>query len=156
MKKLIFAFLIILAGMTQTSQAQDGFIGEIRMFAGTYAPQSWAFCNGQTLQISENQALYSIIGTTYGGDGRTSFALPDLRGRVPIQPGQGQGLSIYQLGQKGGTETSVPNPPYSAVAGPGVTNNINTIPVNTQINNVQPYLGVNFIICLDGVYPPRY
>jgi len=74
------------------------------MFAGNFAPRGWAFCNGQLLSISQNTALFSILGTTYGGDGRTTFGLPDLRGRVPIQPGQGPGLSNYVLGQKAGTE----------------------------------------------------
>ncbi|GGG39385.1 microcystin dependent MdpB family protein [Dokdonia pacifica] len=80
------------------------FIGEIVMFAGNFAPRSWAFCNGQLLPIAQNTALFSILGTTYGGDGRTTFALPDLRGRTPIHPGHGPGLSTYRLGQKGGSE----------------------------------------------------
>ena len=80
-------------------------IGEIRLFAGNFAPRNWAFCNGQLLSISQNTALFSILGTTYGGDGRVTFALPDLRSRVPIHPGQGPGLSNYVLGQTGGVET---------------------------------------------------
>lgn len=80
------------------------FIGEIVMFAGNFAPRSWAFCNGQLLPIAQNTALFSILGTTYGGDGRTTFALPDLRGRTPIHPGHGPGLSTYRLGQNGGSE----------------------------------------------------
>ncbi|WP_199769356.1 phage tail protein [Flavivirga eckloniae] len=83
----------------------EGTIGEIRMFAGNFAPRTWAFCEGQLLSINSNQALFSILGTTYGGDGRTSFGLPDLRGRVPVNPGRGPGLSVYNLGQRGGTET---------------------------------------------------
>lgn len=79
----------------------DSYIGEIRMFAGDYAPQGWAFCNGQVLSISENEALYSLLGTTFGGDGQTTFGLPDLRGRVPVHP---DGTTIVQ-GSKGGTET---------------------------------------------------
>ena len=79
-------------------------IGEIRMFAGNFAPRSWALCQGQLLAISQNQALFSILGTTYGGDGRTSFGLPDLRGRVNIGPGTGPGLSTYRLGNKAGVE----------------------------------------------------
>ncbi len=82
----------------------DPLIGEIIMFAGNFAPRGWAFCDGQLLAISENSALFSILGTTYGGDGRTTFALPDLRGRVPISVGQGPGLSNRALGSKGGLE----------------------------------------------------
>ena len=81
------------------------YIGEIRMFGGNFAPQGWAFCNGQLLAISENDALFNLIGTTYGGDGQTTFALPDLRGRVPVHMGQGPGLSNYIIGQNGGSET---------------------------------------------------
>jgi microcystin-dependent protein len=83
----------------------EGFLGEVRMFGGNFAPRSWAFCEGQLLPISQNSALFSILGTTYGGDGRTTFALPDLRGRVPIGAGHGPGLSDRRLGAKGGTET---------------------------------------------------
>ncbi|MEK4698167.1 tail fiber protein [Solibacillus sp. FSL R7-0668] len=78
----------------------DCYIGEIRMFSGSYAPQGWAFCNGQTLQIAENEALFVLIGTTYGGDGMTTFSLPDLQGRVPIHQN-----SQYAIGSKDGTET---------------------------------------------------
>lgn len=83
----------------------EGFIGEIRMFGGTYAPMDWAFCDGSTLQISQYDALYSLIGTTYGGDGTTNFKLPDLRGRLPIHMGQGPDLTSRVLGQSFGTET---------------------------------------------------
>ncbi len=74
------------------------------MFGGTFAPRAWAFCDGQLLAINQNTALFSILGTTYGGDGRTTFALPDLRGRVAMHPGNGPGLSSRRLGQKGGEE----------------------------------------------------
>lgn len=80
------------------------FIGQITLFAGNFPPRNWAFCNGQLLSIAQNTALFSILGTTYGGNGQTTFGLPDLRGRVPIHPGQGPGLSSYQLGQQSGTE----------------------------------------------------
>lgn len=83
----------------------EPFIGQIIMFAGNFAPRGWALCNGQFLQISENTALFSILGTTYGGDGRTTYALPDLRGRVALHPGTGVGLSTYDLGQGGGVES---------------------------------------------------
>jgi len=84
----------------------ESFIGEIRMFAGNFAPQGWARCDGQLLQISQNPALFSLLGTTFGGDGRTTFGLPDLRGRLPIHVGQGPGLSNRQRGAKAGTETA--------------------------------------------------
>jgi len=87
----------------------EGTIGEIRMFAGNFEPRTWAFCKGQLLSISSNTALFSILGTTYGGDGRNTMGLPDLRGRVPIGAGQGPGLSSYREGQKGGLETVILN-----------------------------------------------
>jgi microcystin-dependent protein len=84
----------------------DPYIGEIRIFGGEFAPRDWAFCNGQTLNINDNQALYSVIGTMYGGDGRITFALPDLRGRAPISCGTAPGLvDNYFCGQRGGSET---------------------------------------------------
>lgn len=83
----------------------DPFIGEIRMFGGNFAPLGWAFCNGQLLSIPDNDALFALIGTTYGGDGVSNFALPDLRGRVPIHMGAGPGLSPRVLGASAGTET---------------------------------------------------
>jgi microcystin-dependent protein len=84
------------------------FVGEIRMFAFSFAPVGWALCAGQLLPISQNTALFSLLGTTYGGDGKSTFALPDLTARVPIQPGQGPGLSLRDLGEIGGTaETSL-------------------------------------------------
>ena len=82
----------------------EPLIGEIIMFGGNFAPRSWAFCDGQLLAISQNTALFSILGTTYGGDGRTTFGLPDLRGRVAIHPGNGPGLTSRRLGEKGGRE----------------------------------------------------
>jgi microcystin-dependent protein len=85
------------------------FIGLICMFGGNFAPRGWAFCDGQLLSIAQNTALFSILGTTYGGDGRTTFALPDLRGRVAMHPGNGPGLSPKSLGQRGGTETNTLN-----------------------------------------------
>jgi microcystin-dependent protein len=84
----------------------EAFIGSIILFAGSYPPRGWSLCNGQVLSISNNQALFSILGTTYGGDGIQTFALPDLQGRVPMGPGNGRGLPIVSLGQKGG-QTSV-------------------------------------------------
>jgi microcystin-dependent protein len=82
----------------------EPFIAEIKMFAGNFAPRGYAFCDGQILPIDQNSALFSLVGTIYGGDGRTTFGLPDLRGRSPMHPGQGPGLSHRRLGQKGGAE----------------------------------------------------
>ena len=87
----------------------EPFIGQVIMFAGNFAPRGWAFCDGQLLQISSNSALFSILGTTYGGDGRTTFGLPDLRGRAPIHEGTGPGLQPMQLGSKGGAQTTTLN-----------------------------------------------
>lgn len=82
----------------------DPFVGEIRMFAGNFAPRGWALCDGQLLAVSQNDALFSLLGTIYGGDGRTTFGLPELRGRIPIHAGSGPGLSQRRLGAKSGTE----------------------------------------------------
>ncbi len=82
----------------------EPFVGEIRMFAGNFAPRGWAFCDGQLLAVSQNDALFSLLGTIYGGDGRTTFGLPDMRGRIPIHAGSGTGLSPRRLGAKLGTE----------------------------------------------------
>jgi microcystin-dependent protein len=86
----------------------DPYVGEIRMFAGTFAPQGWALCEGQLLAVSQNDALFSLLGTIYGGDGRTTFGLPDLRGRLPIHQGSGPGLTSRNLGSRSGAETVVP------------------------------------------------
>ena len=101
----------------------EPFIGEIIMFGGNFAPRGWALCDGALLSISQNQALFSILGTTYGGDGRTTFQLPDLRGRVAMHAGSGPGLTPRQLGQKAGTETNtlsnanLPNIPVKVSSG---------------------------------------
>lgn len=102
----------------------DQTVGEIRMFAGNFAPAGWAFCNGALLAISENEALYTIIGTTYGGDGQTTFALPDLRGRAPVH--QGAGLVLGQQAAPSAGDQQSP-----------------------------AWLGINFIIALEGVYPSQ-
>src|SRR5580765_7142492 len=83
----------------------DPFVAEIRIFPFNFAPKGWAWCNGQLLPLSQNTALFSLLGTTYGGDGKSNFALPDLEGRAPMHPGQGPGLSLHDLGETGGTET---------------------------------------------------
>lgn len=83
------------------------YIGEVRLFAGNFAPVDWAFCNGQLVAISQNPALFSLLGTTYGGDGASTFALPDLRGRAPLHQGQGLGLTLRTIGEAGGTEGEI-------------------------------------------------
>ena len=83
----------------------DPFVAEIRIFGFNFPPKGWAFCNGQLLPLSQNTALFSLLGTTYGGDGKSTFALPDMQGSIPLHPGQGPGLSLYDLGQTGGSET---------------------------------------------------
>lgn len=83
----------------------DPFVAEIRIYPFNFAPTGWAFCNGQLLPLSQNTALFSLLGTVYGGDGKSTFALPDLQGRVTMQPGQGQGLSLHDLGEQGGSDT---------------------------------------------------
>lgn len=169
----------------------EPFIGQIVMFAGNFAPRGWAFCNGQLLAIAQNTALFSILGTTYGGNGQTTFALPDLRGRVPVHPGQGPGLSNYSLGQSGGAESVTLNaaqlPPhnhsvacssddatsgdpnanfpsaftqkiYANAATPGRFMNggvISPVGGGQPHTNIQPYLCVNFIIALEGIFPSR-
>ncbi|WOD42074.1 phage tail protein [Hwangdonia lutea] len=106
-KKITLLSLLLCLSFSNSTQAQsDPFIGQISMFAGNFAPRGWAFCDGQLLPISQYSALFSILGTTYGGDGRTTFALPDLRGRVPMHNGNGPGLTSRQLGQKFGSETN--------------------------------------------------
>ncbi len=83
----------------------DPFVAEIRIFPFNFAPRGWAWCDGQLLPLSQNTALFSLLGTTYGGDGKSNFALPDLQGRAPMHPGQGPGLSLHDLGETGGSET---------------------------------------------------
>ena len=169
----------------------EPFIGEIRMFAGSFAPRSWAFCDGQLLAISQNEALFSLFGTTYGGDGRTTFGLPDLRGRIPIHFGQGPGLSQRRLGEKEGTEvetlaldhTPVHSHRFQASAeGANLASPQGAVPAQSALvdayiqeeasaglstaalgtagdsqshNNLQPFLCINFIVALSGIYPPR-
>lgn len=83
----------------------DPFVAEIRIFPFNFAPKGWAWCDGQLLPLSQNTALFSLLGTTYGGNGKSNFALPDLQGRTPMQPGQGPGLSLHDLGETGGSDT---------------------------------------------------
>ena len=111
-------------------------IGEIRLFAGNFAPRHWALCDGQLLSVEKNQSLFSILGTSFGGDGRTNFALPDLRGRIPVHAGTGSGLTTRKIGQKSGTETNtmtvnqMPSHSHSTIVGGKVS-----MPVNIESDN---------------------
>jgi len=100
----------------------EPFLGEIKIWAPNFAPRGWAFCDGQLLPISQNSALFSLLGTIYGGDGRTTFALPDLRGRIPLGMGTGPGLSPHPIGQRGGAETT--------------TLTVNNLPAHTHALNL--------------------
>jgi microcystin-dependent protein len=170
-KSFIIAVLMMIGIV---ANAQDAYIAEIRLFAGNFAPQGWAFCDGQTLSISQNQALFALIGVTYGGDGRSTFKLPDLRGRVPIHAGfsQAPGLSQVILGEQGGTETNTITPSIATLSVTGVSLDtkttgrdgapsvvqtvvVNNVSQNQELKNRPPYLGLNYIICLQGIFPSR-
>jgi len=167
------------------------FVGQIAIVGFNFAPVGWAFCDGTLLPISEYETLFNLIGTTFGGDGQTTFALPDLRGRVPVHVGQGSGLQSYQIGESFGVETVTLNvnqiPSHTHAFSPGAssaeetTNRPNnaypsaggyystspttgvTMPAPTVANaggsqphtNIQPYLALNFIISLFGVFPSQ-
>ena len=105
--KKYYQVLILFLLICSFVQAQNSYIGEVRIFAGNFAPRGWAFCDGQILSIAQNSTLFSILGTTYGGDGRTTFALPDLRGRGAVHSGRGPGLNEVRLGQMQGTESNI-------------------------------------------------
>lgn len=176
----------------------EGTIGEVRMFAGTFAPRTWALCNGQLISISQNTALFSILGTTYGGNGQTNFALPDFQGRVAVGTGTGPGLPNVQLGEKAGvnnvtllssnmpahnhqvvgnlspqaaTDGALTTDPTGKYTGPGqfytgASDLVNMAPIAVNITSsiagnsqpfsiMQPYLGMNYIICMFGIFPSR-
>jgi len=173
----------------------EPFVGEIRIFSLNFAPRGWAFCNGQILPIAKNTALFSLLGTQYGGDGKTTFALPNLKDSAPLHQGQGPGLSPRTIGEAGGeaavtlTGSELPAHPHAArcssVPGlqPGPANNVwSSLPArptppsvysnagpnvamnpgalapvggNQPHNNLSPYLGLNFCIALQGIYPAR-
>ncbi|MFN0035399.1 MAG: phage tail protein [Saprospiraceae bacterium] len=117
----------------------EGTIATIMMFAGNFAPKNWAFCAGQTVNIASNTALFSLLGTTYGGNGTTNFMLPNLQGRVAVGNGQGPGLSLYDLGQVGGTETTTMSsgqmPSHTHTAGAVAIDLTTNGPTTTQANN---------------------
>src|SRR5688572_168900 len=115
----------------------DPYIGEIRMFGGTFAPAGWAFCNGALMPISENDALFTLIGTTYGGDGQETFGIPDLQGRVPIHAGQGPGISQnYQIGENGGVESVTLTTQQMPIHSHPIVATTNTAAVNNPQNNI--------------------
>ena len=136
----------------------EPFIGEIRMFAGNFAPRGWAFCDGQILAVSQNDALFSLFGTIYGGDGRTTFGLPDCRGRSPVHAGTGPGLSPVSLGAKSGSNASGTVAATTSVSidrGLGKTQQTwEALPGNAE--SLTPQLFVNFIVALVGIYPSRH
>ena len=132
----------------------EGFIGEIRMVGFNFAPPGWAFCNGQLIPLSQNTALFSLLGTTYGGDGRTTFALPDFRSRGPIHSGAGPGLSQRELGEMGGEEASaLPGARVEVPQSPTNPTVLAYAPAGQRVNSMEPFLVVNFIICLNGSFP---
>jgi microcystin-dependent protein len=169
----------------------DPFVGEIRIVGFNFAPKGWATCDGQLLPISQNTALFSLLGTYYGGDGKSTFALPNLKGSAPINQGQGNGLSNRDLGETGGsqsvtlltTETPAHTHGLTALTDPGdlkdptnhvlarTTNGAAYVPQAAQVamnpqglgitgsglphNNMQPYLTMNFIIAMQGIFPQR-
>jgi microcystin-dependent protein len=131
---------------TFPSATPPNFLGEIALFAGNIAPAGWRFADGSLLTISSNTALFSLLGTTFGGDGRTNFALPDLRGRTPIGTGTGPGLTTRDLGERLGTETTtLNNGNIPAVMGG----------LGLPYDNMQPSLGINFMMSPTGIFPAR-
>ena len=134
----------------------EGFTGEIRMVSFNFAPTGWALCDGQLLPLSQNQQLFSLLGTTYGGDGESTFALPDFRSRGPMHQGQGPGLSNRVIGETGGNEQE--QLPYSVAEVPQQPSNptvVNYVRGGLPMSLMPPFLVVNFIICLGGVFPQR-
>ncbi|WP_339731491.1 tail fiber protein [uncultured Gimesia sp.] len=134
----------------------DAYLGEIRMFAGNYAPRGWAFCDGQILPISQHDALFALLGINFGGDGLTTFGLPDLRGRFPMHVGQGPGLTNRKLGQKLGQEKVTFTAATVAVkkrAGDASLPGVSVIETLRAQTNMPPYQAVHFIIALVGTFP---
>ena len=138
----------------------DGTLGEVRLFAGNFAPKGWEFCHGQLIGTGQNQALFSLLGATYGGDGRESFALPDLRGRVPVGVGEGPELSEVPWGAKFGQETitvdGVDIQSHTHSEAEDVTESYtNAAMGGTTYETQPPSLGLNYLICVVGYYPSR-
>ncbi len=137
--------------------SSDPFYGEIMPWPINYAPKGWAFCDGSLLPIAQYQALYALIGTTYGGNGVTSFALPDLRGRVPLGAGQSPSSSImFDLGEQGGAETATfTQTPLPALTGDPVQSVLSLPQGQTTVSIMPPYLAINYVIALTGWWPSR-
>lgn len=160
-KFIMFFTLFVLS--VSNSFAQEPMIGEIKMFAGNFAPRGWAFCDGQLLPINQYPALYSILGTTYGGDGKTTFGLPDLRGRTPVHADHtndlgktSYGINKVKLGQKGGSETIELGKVNVFENNSGNSGESYTIKNgNSMLYKRDPYLGVYYIIALNGIFPSR-
>lgn len=170
----------------------DNYLGEIKLFAGTYAPRDWTFCFGQRMEISQYNALFALLGIQYGGDGTRYFCVPDLRGRVPVGIGQGHGLNYYHTGTMGGNEAKyidiheLPSHKHFVHCGQAATSdspennvfalssngkayaadlenaklmNYEMVEKNTNnlfpVENRQPYLAMNYIICTSGLWPQR-
>jgi microcystin-dependent protein len=172
----------------------DAFLGEIRIFTGNYAPRGWMFCNGQMLPLSQNTALFSVLGTTYGGDGKSTFALPNLQGRMPLHAGSGAGPGLTQrlIGETDGSDSvtlvkgqlpthshtlmsataptaSAPDATVSLANTGDGSKAYNAVNPHAKMggqtllaagagaphNNLQPYLALNFIIAIQGIFPPR-
>lgn len=178
----------------------EPYLGNVTVFAGNFAPRAWMFCQGQLLAIAQYDALFALIGTTYGGDGQTTFALPDLRSRVAVHQGQGQGLSMYTLGEASGTESTtllslnlpvhnhsitafnvlqaastattganVPTNAYPAAGETmyvnstdgtmmGVYSSMSSTPIaggSQPVSLLQPFLAMNYIIAVEGIFPSR-
>ena len=150
--------LFLIFSVNTNMFAQEPILGEIKIFAGNFAPRDWAFCDGQLLAVSSNSALFSILGTIYGGDGRTTFALPDLRARTPVHTGQANGLKLIRLGQKGGQESQDLNEMYVLENESTNSKKVRVLGNNGGYKKVyarSPYLGVKYIIALRGLYPSR-
>ena len=180
----------------------EGTLAEVRMFAGNFAPRGWQLCNGQLLSIAQWTAVFALVGTTYGGNGQTTFGMPDFRGRIAVgaQNAQGPGLPIYQLGEMAGTPTTTlivtnlpihnhtlsgtvsmvanagtdgqtDDPTGRRLAGDNIFTSFTNEPAtmapfqsslvvgisgsNAPFNNMPPYLGMNYIICVEGIFPSR-
>lgn len=191
-KTLIFCLFLMGFASAFNGFAQENYLGDIKLTAINFDQRDWLPCDGRLLPIASNTALFSLIGTTYGGNGQTTFALPDLRGRVPVGIGSGPGLSPITQGQKSGSETTVltvNNIPAHSHQAFGVVDNgnsstpTNSFPAETRlldkeyatsgtittmnagvigntgngqaVNNMQPYIGMRYVICVQGIYPSR-
>jgi len=163
---LVLNHTIALQGLfpSRNKGIADPYIGEVGLFAGNFAPRGWAFTDGQLMSISQNEALFSILGTTYGGDGRTTFGLPDLRGRAAMGPRTGPGLTPRTLGQKIGVEnvtlTTAQMPSHNHELWTGLGHPANDDTGDTgggqSHDNMQPSMALNYIIAMQGTYPSRY